>query len=68
MNGVVGGSTRTEVQAVRAEIQAVRGDMKSEINLLQADMNSNEALMIKWMIGTVISTGALAFSVAKFVH
>ena len=55
---------RGETQSVRTEVQVVRG----EINLLRADMNSMETRMIKWMIGTAISTAALAFSAAKFVH
>jgi hypothetical protein len=57
-------SARAETQSVRVEVQAVRGEM----NLLRADMNSMETRMIKWMIGTTISTAALAFSVAKLVH
>ena len=31
-------------------------------------MNSMETRMIRWMIGTALSTAALAFSIAKFVH
>ncbi len=61
-------SVRTEVQGVRTEVAAVRGEMRSEVNLLRADMNSMETRMIRWMIGTVIATTALAFSMAKFVH
>jgi hypothetical protein len=61
-------SSRMETQSVRLEVQVVR----TEVQALRADVNAMETRMIKWMIGTTISTtlsvGALAFSIAKFVH
>jgi|GEM_PF-2397321 len=61
-------TVRTEVEAVRAEVASVRGELKSDINLLRADMNARETRMIRWVIGAVASTAALAFSAARFVH
>jgi len=34
----------------------------------KADLSTLETMIIKWMIGTVLSSTALAFSIAKLVH
>ena len=53
--------------ASKADLNSLKADLKEEIHSVRADMNSMETSIIKWMIGTTITTGALAFSIAKFV-
>jgi hypothetical protein len=69
----------TSYAAIRADLSAVvavlphlatKADFcstKADIGGLRAEINALETAMIKWIIGTVISTGALAFAIAKFV-
>ncbi len=64
-------SVRTEVQSVRTEVQSVRAEVQSvrtEVAVVRGEISALEATIIKWIIGTVLSTAALAFSVAKLVN
>ncbi len=57
---------RTQVAAMAAVIPHLA--TKSDIGGLRGEMSALETRLIKWMIGTVIAGGGLAFSIAKFVH
>jgi hypothetical protein len=50
-----------KVNTLGAKVDALDAKVDAKINAL-------EAKMIKWMIGTVIAGGSLAFSFARFVH
>ena len=65
-------SLETSYAAMRADLSAVAAVVphlatKAEICALRAEINAHEAAMLRWIIGTVISTGALAFAIARFV-
>ncbi len=68
----VEGTLQAEIRSVegslRAEIRSVEGTLKAEVNALRADTNARDTRNIKWLIGTVITVAALAFSIAKFVN
>jgi len=53
-------ATRADVSALRGEVAAVEGSLKAEINAL-------ETKVIKWIIGSVITSASLAFAIARFV-
>jgi hypothetical protein len=36
--------------------------------MIDAKVNALESKIIKWMVGTVLASTGLAFSIAKFVH
>jgi hypothetical protein len=41
---------------------------KAEVNSLKADLYKLETSIVKWIIGTVLTSAALAFAIAKFVN
>ncbi len=55
----------TSYAAIRADLSAVAAVLPHLST--KAEISALETAMIKWIIGTVISTGALAFAIAKFV-
>jgi len=59
------GSVRSEMAA---GLGSVRAEMAAQYGSLRADMAVRETAFIKWMIGTVLTTAGLAFTIAKFVH
>jgi hypothetical protein len=68
---------RTEVRSIAATIPhlATKADLKAEIDTIRgeiggvkAEIRDVEASIIKWIIGIIISTAGLAFTIAKFVH
>jgi chromosome segregation ATPase len=62
---------KAEISDVRGEIADVRGeiaDVKTAVAEVRTEVASMETKIIKWIIGTVLSSTGLAFTVAKFVH
>ena len=63
---------RTEIADLRTELKVeiagVRTELKSEIGAVRTAMESLEAKIIKWFIATGLSSGGLAFAVAKLIH
>ena len=59
------GSLRTDMAQ---QAGSLRADMAAQYGSLRADMAVRETAFIKWMIGTVLTTAGLAFTIAKFVH
>ena len=61
---------RTEVRSIAATIPhlATKADLKAEIGTVRTEIRNVEASIIKWIIGIIISTAGLAFTIAKFVH
>jgi len=63
---------KRDVADLRAEMAAglgsVRAEMAAQYGSLRADMAVRETAFIKWIIGTVLTTAGLVFTIAKFVH
>jgi hypothetical protein len=58
--------------ATKADLNAVEGSLSGRISTvegsLSARINALETSIIQWIVGTVITVAALAFSIAKFVN
>ena len=54
--------------ATKADVAALKAELKDDIGEVKTLVASKETAMIKWIIGTVITTAGAAFSIAKFVH
>jgi hypothetical protein len=50
---------RTDVAELRLDVREIRQDMKA--------INALESKLIKWIIGTVLTSAGLAFSIARFL-
>lgn len=59
-----------------AALEASMADVRAQVSALmalvphlstKADVSALESSIIKWIIGTVLASAALAFSIAKFV-
>jgi hypothetical protein len=61
-------ATKADVSDVRSAVAELRAEMSSEFGSLRADMAARETSFVKWMIATVLAAGALALTIAKFVH
>ena len=70
------GSVESEVTAIRVDVSAIKAivpHLATEARLCAVEGSLNdrisrlESSLIKWIIGTVISSAALAFAIAKFV-
>jgi hypothetical protein len=46
----------------------MKADLAVAVGLLKADRAKADTVMIKWIIATGLSSTALAFTIAKFVH
>lgn len=69
----------TSVAEIRADVSAIKAilphlaskadvaDMKADIAAVRGDIHALETRIIKWIIGTVMTSAALAFAIAKFV-
>jgi hypothetical protein len=55
----------SDIAGVRAALSAGLADVRGE---LRAGIAAVETRMIKWIVATMTTLAALAFSVAKFVH
>jgi chromosome segregation ATPase len=57
--------------ATRDELKSVEGSLSARINAvegrLDAKINALEARLIRWMVGTTLTTAGLAFTFARLV-
>ena len=62
-------SAVAEIRALVASIAAVMPHLatKADINQLRSEFYSRESLQLKWLIGTLIASVALACTIAKLV-
>ena len=65
-------SVESSVADIRAHVSGLAAAAqhfatKADVQGLKADVNGLEASIIKWIIGTVLTSVALAFAIAKFV-
>jgi hypothetical protein len=65
-------ATKADLNALEAIIPhlATRADInstKADINSIKADINALETRIIRWLVGTLIGSASVAFTIAKFV-
>ena len=72
-------ATKADLMDVRADLSASMADVRADLSASVADVRTSvadvrasvaavETAIIKWIIATTLATGALAFTIAKFVH
>ena len=61
-------ATKSEVEKLRTEVQAMRADLGTEIQKVRTEMATYASSVIKWIVGTMMASTALAFSAAKLFH
>lgn len=74
------GNVETLVSELRSQVSAILAiiphlatkadvaDVRTAVGLLKADVAAVEAAIIKWIVATMLTSAALAFTIAKFVH
>lgn len=67
------GNIESDVAELKADVRAISAIIphlatRAEIAELRTEIASMETTIIKWIIATMLATGGLAFSFAKFVH
>lgn len=62
--------TKVQVGAIAVTLPhlATKADLKGETGELKAEIRAVETSIITWIIGIIIATAGLAFTIAKFVH
>lgn len=60
---------RSDVDTIKAQVPylATKTDLAELRAELRGDMHSLETRIVKWMIGIIVTTSTLAFTIAKFV-
>ena len=58
---------RTEIAEVRTEIAGLRTEQRTDIAGVRTEIANLETRLIKWMVGTVITTAALTFAILRFI-
>jgi uncharacterized small protein (DUF1192 family) len=53
--------------ATKADVNELKAELKAEIGDLRAEVHAREASLLKWLIGTVIASMALACTIARLV-
>ena len=74
------GNVETHVSELRSQVSAILAiiphlatkadvaDVRTAVGQLEADIAAAETAIIKWIVATVLTSAALAFTIAKFVH
>src|ERR1700674_1617333 len=67
------GNVETHVLELRSQVSAILAIVphlarKADVADVKADVAAVEAVIIKWIVATVLASAALAFTIAKFVH
>ena len=71
-----GGGTVDDILKRLGVVESVIGEMRADVSAIKAvmphlatkaDINALETKIIKWIIGTVITSASLAFAIARFV-
>ena len=71
------GNVATLVSELRAQVSAIlaiiphlatKADLADAVGSLKADVAAAETAIIKWIVATMLTSAALAFTIAKFVH
>jgi ribosomal protein L29 len=59
---------KTELGSLRTEMTAEIGSVRTEIAGVKTAVATLETAIIKWIVGTTLTTAGVAFTIAKFVH
>ena len=71
------GSVETHVSELRSQVSSIlaivphlatKADVAAEIGQVKAGLAALETAIIKWIVATTLTSAALAFTIAKFVH
>jgi hypothetical protein len=74
------GNVETHVSELRSQVSAILAiiphlatkadvaDVRVAVGQVKADVAAVETAIIKWIVATVLTSAALAFTIAKFVH
>jgi hypothetical protein len=67
------GNVETHVSELRSQVSAILAIIphlatRADVAEVKADVAAVETTIIKWIVATVLASGALAFTIAKFVH
>ena len=74
------GNVETLVSELRSQVSAASAiiphlatkadiaDVRAAVGQVKADVAAVETAIIKWIVATVLTSAALAFTIAKFVH
>jgi len=57
----------TQIAEVRTEIADLRSEQRTDIAGVRTEIANLETRLIKWMVGTVITTAALTFAILRFI-
>ena len=58
---------RTEIAAVRSEIAEMRAEQRTEIAAIRTELANLETRLIRWMVGTVITTATLTVGILRLL-
>ncbi len=56
----------TQIAEVRTEIADLRTEQRTDIAGVRTEIARLETRLIKWMVGTVLTTAALTFAILRF--
>lgn len=54
--------------ATKADVNELKAELKADISELRAEVHARESSLLKWLIGTLIASVALACTIAKLVR
>lgn len=54
--------------ATKADVNELKAELKADISELRAEVHAREASLLRWLIGTLIASVALACTIAKVVR
>ena len=57
----------TQIAEVRTEIADLRTEQRTDIAGVRTEIANLETRLIKWMVGTVLTTAALTFAILRFI-
>jgi hypothetical protein len=60
------GEMRVDVGAIKATLPHLA--TKADINGVKSDINALETRIVRWIVGTMIGSVSVAFTIAKFVN
>lgn len=64
---VVGIKTSIPYLATKSDLSDVRTDLTGVHGSLKTQITKSELAIIKWLVGTALGIGALAFAIARYI-
>jgi hypothetical protein len=59
-------ATREDISSIKATLEHL--STKADVAKLSSDFHESHVSLLKWLVGTVIACGALAFAIARYIH